>query len=240
MCRYDTRGSKEMIEGTKTVKVGSCASKVLIISFCFILSIHLYQASAASDATNKYRDLQSNLSLFKDNFVDGRTESIFLFPKANLPSLFPVMSVSPVNQNISLSGENSKREVRDINAINSEMKRTIEYGDVQLSQGLDRANSMSIGVLGAAEENDSHMDLNEYLGDIENDVDAAIASGMDKGSANKSEPAYVQSNNLNIIVRDIKVTAINTMDRGMATAISNIIIEPVQIINPSEVCEKLR
>ena len=91
-----------------------------------------------------------------------------------------------------------------------------------------------------AEENGSDMDLNEDFGDVEDDVDAAIASGMDKGLANQSNPAYLQSNNLNIIVRDISVTAINTMDRGIATAISNIIIEPVQIINPSEVCEKLR
>jgi len=99
---------------------------------------------------------------------------------------------------------------------------------------------MNIGIQGMAEENGSDMDSNEDFGEMKNHFDAAIASGMDKGLANESNPSYVQSNNLNIIVRDISVTAINTMDRGIATAISNIIIEPVQIINPSEVCEKLR
>ena len=233
-------GSKEMIEGIRAVMDGSHAGKVLFISFCLILSIPLHQASDASDAINEYRDLQSNFSLFKDNFVDARPESVFLFPKANLPSLFPVMFVSPVNEQISMSGADSKMEVRDIKAINSEIKRTIEYGDVQASRGLDPANSMNIGIQGMAEEIGSDMDLNEDFGEMKNHVDAAIASGMDKGLANESNPSYVQSNNLNIIVRDISVTAINTMDSGIATAISNIIIEPVQIINPSEVCEKLR
>ncbi len=233
-------GSKEMIEGIRAVMDGSHAGKVLIISFCLILSIPLYQASDASDSINQYRDLQSNFSLFRDNFVDARPESIFLFPKANLPSLFPVMFVSPVNEQIAMSGADSKGQVQDIKAINSDIKRTIEYGDVQVSQGLDQTNSMNIGIQGMAEENGSDMDLNEDSGEIKNDVDAAIVSGMDKGWANESKPSYVQSNNLNIIVRDISVTAINTMDRGTATAISNIIIEPVQIINPSEVCEKLR
>ena len=233
-------GSKEMIGGIRAVMDGSHASKVLFIFFCLILSMPIYQASDASDATNKYKDLQSNFSLFKDNFVDASPESMFLFPKANLPSLFPVMFVPPVNERIAMSGADSKIEVRDIKAINSEIKRTIEYGDVQASRDFDPVNSMNIGVHGMAEENGSDMDLNEDLGDVEDDVDAAIASGMDKGLANQSNPAYLQSNNLNIIVRDISVTAINTMDRGIATAISNIIIEPVQIINPSEVCEKLR
>ena len=139
-----------------------------------------------------------------------------------------------------MSGADSNGQVLDIKAINSEIKRTIEYGDVQTSRGLDQTNSMNIGIQGMVEENGSDMDLNEESGEMKNDVNAAIASGMDKGLANESNPSYVQSNNLNIIVRDISVTAINTMDRGIATAISNIIIEPVQIINPSEVCEKLR
>ena len=233
-------GSKEMIEGIRAVMDGSHAGKVLLISFCLIVSIPLYQASDTSDAINKYKDLQSNFSLFKDSFSDARPESIFLFPKANLPSLYPVMFVSPVNEQIAMSGADSKMAVRDIKAINSDVRRTIEYGDVQVSRGSDQANSMNIGVQGMAEENGSDMDLNEDLGEMENDADSAIASGMDKGLSNNSNPYYVQSNNLNIIVRDISVTSINTMDRGIATAISNIIIEPVQIINPSEVCEKLR
>ncbi|HPA98178.1 MAG TPA: hypothetical protein PLQ24_06160, partial [Methanothrix sp.] len=137
-----------MIEGIRAVMDESHAGKVLFISFCLILSIPLYQASDASDAINEYRDLQSNFSLFKDNFVDARPESIFLFPKANLPSLFPVMFVSPVNEQISMSGADSKAQVRDIKAINSEIKRTIEYGDVQASRGLDQTNSMNIGIQG--------------------------------------------------------------------------------------------
>jgi hypothetical protein len=231
--------AKEMIEGIRAVRGGSYAGKVFFISFCLILSVPLYQASDTSNAINKYKDLQSNFSLFKDNFIDARPESVCLFPKTNLPSLFPAMSVSPINEQISMSGEDSKRQVRDIKAINSDVRRTIEYGDVQMSQGLDQANSMNIGILGMAKENDSQMDLNDDFEEMENDVDA-VPSGRIIELANRSNPAYVQSNNLNIIVRDISVTAINTMDRGIATAISNIIIEPVQIINPSEVCEKLR
>ena len=47
-------------------------------------------------------------------------------------------------------------------------------------------------------------------------------------------------NYLSVDVRDISVSAINTMKGGSAVATSNIIIEPVQIIVcPSEVMQKL-
>jgi hypothetical protein len=48
-------------------------------------------------------------------------------------------------------------------------------------------------------------------------------------------------NNLDIDIRGVSVSAINTVKGGSAVATSNIIIKPVQIIIcPSEVEEKLK
>jgi hypothetical protein len=59
---------------------------------------------------------------------------------------------------------------------------------------------------------------------------------------NNSKPIADHAENyLSIDVSGISVSAINTMKGGSATATSNIIIEPVQIIVcPSEVEEKLK
>jgi len=206
--------------------------RVSFISFCMILSISLSHASAASDAVNDYRDLQSEFLSFKNNFSQVPPDPVIISAKASAAILFPEIYEPPINEEIVMSGADSREQVHDILSLNSVGERTVKHGDIQASS--DRANSMDIEISGIEEENSSRADLPE------NFEDAAISSGMDSKPGNISGSAFIQSNNLNIEVKDISVTAINTMDGGTATAISNIIIEPVQIINPSQVSEKLR
>ena len=213
--------------------------RVSFISFCMILSISLSHASAASDAVNDYRDLQSEFLSFKNNFSQVPPDPVIISAKASAAILFPEIYEPPINEEIVMSGADSREQVHDILSLNSVGERTVKHGDIQASS--DRANSMDIEISGIEEENSSRADLPENFEDVlEEEVDAAIASGMDSKPGNISGSAFIQSNNLNIEVKDISVTAINTMDGGTATAISNIIIEPVQIINPSQVSEKLR
>jgi len=55
------------------------------------------------------------------------------------------------------------------------------------------------------------------------------------------DPGDYLENRLHITVKGISVRAINTMERGKATATSNIIIEPVQIIKVTpQATDKLR
>lgn len=213
--------------------------RVSFISFCMILSISLSHASAASDAVNDYRDLQSEFLSFKNNFSQVPPDPVIISAKASAAILFPEIYEPPINEEIVMSGADSREQVHDILSLNSVGERTVKHGDIQASS--DRANSMDIEISGIEEENSSLADLPENFEDVlEEEVDAAISSGMDSKPGNISGSAFIQSNNLNIEVKDISVTAINTMDGGTATAISNIIIEPVQIINPSQVSEKLR
>ena len=212
--------------------------RVFFILLCIVLSISLSHASAASDAINDYRDLQSDFLKFKDSFSEVPPDPVFFSAKANAAILFPEIYKPPSNEEIIMSGADSRENVNDILSLNSAQERTIKYGDVQTSP--DGDNSMDIEISDIEEES-SRMDLAEDFEDVlEEEVDAAISSGIDNGSSNISGPASIQSNNLNILVRDISVTAINTINGGTATAISNIIIEPVQIINPSQVSDKLR
>ncbi len=72
---------------------------------------------------------------------------------------------------------------------------------------------------------------------LENYVDNAVDSGMN-GGRHDGQP---QENYMNIDVSGITVSAINTVEGGSATATSNIVIKPVQIINcPCEAEEKLK
>ncbi len=226
----------------KGVRGSADRSQIMRVSFiflCMILSISLSHASAASGAINDYRDLQSDFLKFKDNFSEVPPDPVFFSAKVNAAILFPEIYKPPINEEIVLSGADAREQVNDIFSLNSVEERTVKHGDVQTSS--DRDNSMDIEISGVEEENSSHTDLPEDFEEIlEEEVDAAISLGMDNGQRNISGPAFIQSNNLNILVSDISVTAINTMDGGTATAISNIIIEPVQIINPSQVSEKLR
>ena len=151
-------------------------------------------------------------------------------------------SSRPVNEEIDMTGANSKEKVQDIEAINTVKQRTIVYDDVQRGDGVDKGNSMNIEISGNGQEKQSMMDMDDDFGNaIEDKVDSAFMSRMNQESRDKTGSTRSQVNNLNIDVSGISVSAINTVPGGTAIATSNIIIEPVQIIvESSEASVKLR
>jgi hypothetical protein len=210
---------------------------MLWISFC--------QASTAEDAINNYKELQSKFISDKDKFSKVHPEPTFL-PSSEHMQSSSLATSRPVNEEIALNITNSKRQVQDIEAINTIKQRTIVYDDVQRSNGLDGDNSLHIQIAGNEQEQQRMMDLEmdpdyDFANTIEEKIDSAIASSLNHESMDKTEPIHSYVNNLNIDVSGISVRAINTMPGGTAIATSNIQIEPVQIIvQPSEVSEKLR
>ena len=137
---------------------------------------------------------------------------------------------------------NSKKQVRDIEAINAVKQRTIVYDDIQKRDGVNSGNTLDIEITGNGWENQNPMDLDDDLGNaIEDKVDSAIASSMNHELADKTGSINRRINNLNIDVSGISVRAVNTVQGGTAIATSNIRIEPVQVIvEPSEASEKLK
>jgi hypothetical protein len=217
---------------------------ILSVSFCILVGIPFCQASHASDALNSYKELQSNFIGEKNKFSQVRPGPTLLPPSGRiLPSHFDKMpSYRPSNEEITMTGSDSKEQVEDIEAINTFKQRTIVYDDVQRGNGVNKSNSMNIEVTGKGQEKKSVMDSKDDFGNtIEEKVDSAIASGMSHGSGDRTDSIRTQVNDLNIDVNGISVSAINTVQGGTAIATSNIKIEPVQIIvAPSEASEKLK
>jgi len=218
-------------------------ARILSLSLCLVLGISFCQASDISDALNSYRELQSNFIIGQDKFSEVHPESTLPSSERFQSSVFGKMPSSrPVNEEIAMTEANSKEQVQDIKAINAVKQRTIVYDGVQRSDGVREGNSLDIGITGNGQEKQGMMDSDDDFGNaIEEKVDSAITSGMNKGSGDKAGSIHKQVNNLNIDVSGISVSAINTVPGGNAIATSNIKIEPVQIIiEPSEASEKLK
>jgi hypothetical protein len=202
------------------------------------------QASNTLDALNSYKELQSNFISDKDKFSEVHPETTFLPSSERIqPSTFSEMPSSrPVNEEIAMTGDNSKQQVQNIEAVNTAKQRTIVYDDVQRGDGVNKGNFMNIEISGNGQAKQSVMDLDEDFGNaIEEKVDSAITSSTNHESGDKTGTIHSQVNNLNIDVSGISVRAINTVPGGTAIATSNIKIEPVQIIiEPSEASEKLK
>jgi hypothetical protein len=137
--------------------------------------------------------------------------------------------------------------LKDLSAINTLKQRDLRFEDYQNGdpkyQGL--ANSLGISVSGPGNDADKSRVMGPDDGSKSPDDDGAgtgrqgddIGGGQELGKYK----IYSAGNYLIVDVRDISVSAINTMKGGSAVATSNIIIEPVQIIVcPSEVGVKLK
>jgi hypothetical protein len=218
--------------------------RILSLSLCLLLGISFCQASGTLDALNSYKELQSNFNSDKNKFSEVHPEPVFLLSTGRTSSSpFDEMTASrPVNEEIAMTGANSKEQVQDMEAINTVKQRTIVYDDVQRDEGVNESNSMNIEIAGNGQEKQSTMDWNDDFGNaIEGKVDSAIASGTNHESRDNTGSSRSQINNLDIDVSGISVKAINTVPGGTAIATSNIRIEPVQIIvEPSEASEKLK
>ena len=213
-----------------------------ILSLCLI-GISFCQASNSSDALNSYKELQSNFKSNQHKFSEVHLEPAFLPSSEHISSSsFGRIPPSPVSEEIVLNVNHSKKQVRDIEAINAVKQRTIIYDDIQKRDGVNNGNTLDIEITGNGWENQNLMDLDDDLGNaIEEKVDSAIASSMNHELGDKTGSINRQINNLNIDVSGISVRAVNTVQGGTAIATSNIIIEPVQIIvEPSEASEKLK
>jgi hypothetical protein len=145
---------------------------------------------------------------------------------------------TPVKEEIDLNASHSDAQVEDLTAMNAVKQRDIVYDEPQS----DTPNSLDVrvgkgdgekGWAGKLTEGDS---LEKY---VDNAVDSGMNNGRHDGGA--SADGQPQENYMNIDVSGITVSAINTVEGGSATATSNIVIKPVQIINcPCEAEEKLK
>lgn len=152
----------------------------------------------------------------------------------------------PTREAISLTGSQPEEQVQDLKAMNTVKQRDIVYEESQngdpKAQGL--VNSMGVSVRGKGQ---GKREWPEGADDLEEFVDNAVNSGMERnnridGKGGDGHPGQKRLGNyMNIDVKGVSVSAINTVEGGSAVATSNIIIKPVQlIVCPSEVEEKLK
>jgi hypothetical protein len=199
----------------------SCLGLMLLISFC--------HASDTTDALSNYKELQSKFIQDQKKLSKYQPEHPppIHFPLSRLSSCFfgSMTTSQPANEEVHMNGNHSKKQVQDIDAINSVKRRTIVYDDVHKVDGECKGNSIDIHVTGSGQGNQ----------------DNALESTMDYNDGKKPGSAYMLGNNLNIDVSGISVSAINTIHDGSAIATSNIVIKPVQVIvESSEAGEKLK
>jgi hypothetical protein len=238
---------------TSTLLVGF----LLIFFFSGLVSAepHPY----ASERLNSFQDFSSDLRQSQENSNLGQLkigEETINFPWAGkyIPGISSNLSGSiyrppPSKDNIIMNSSNSTAKVQDLSAINSIKLRDIHYNDSQNGdpeyQG--RFNTLGIIVSGnvssSRDKRTMKISKNNY---VELLADKASRLGVPQRNEARdqnfsSENRGPRGNYLGIDVSGITVSAINTMEGGSAAATSNIIINPVQIINLAhEVEEKLR
>jgi hypothetical protein len=226
---------------------GVLIAGVFTLCLFFILGISVGQTSDIADSLNSYKELQSNFNhdQQKSSSYQPAHPSPIIYPSSGRDLLSPfgnMPSASPTNEKIALDGNHSQVQVKDIKAINSIKQRSIVYDDVQRGDADHPSNSADIKITGTGQGDKDAKDQYDNLGrTIEENADKGLASGMNGGQDQKTASAQSKTNNLNIDVSGISVSAINTVKGGSATATSNIIIEPVQtIIDSCEASEKLK
>lgn len=127
-------------------------------------------------------------------------------------------ATAPTRESVLLDGSSPKVNLSALLAANSKRQRDIFYSGTQGGE----ANVMDVRVAGSP---------GDYSDRFEDLVDSSILRSTTSG---------VSGNLLSVEVSGITVSALNTVEGGSAVAVSNIIIEPVQIIVlDREVEEKL-
>jgi hypothetical protein len=155
---------------------------------------------------------------------------------------------SPTKDDIIINGSNSTATVGDLSAINSAKVRDLHYDDSQNGDPKYQGgvNAIGIRVSGNGKGAEDRRTM-KGSNNIEQLADKASRLGVIQRNVTAADQRFgsekrdLSGNYLGIDIRDISVRAINTMEGGSAVATSNIIINPVQIIDLSpEVEEKLR
>jgi hypothetical protein len=203
----------------------------VLVGATFICLCAILAASAAEMPSN-LPDLQSEL---KESISMRHVSGLQLYNSEFMPQSLPS------KEKISLEGSHSSRQISDLKAINAVKERDIVCNEVQNGDpnAMGLVNSLDVSVTGQQGE------LNvEKI--VDNALNASLKSSENYGRSQEQTaegfPQLVQlGNDLDIEVRGISVSAINTVKGGSAVATSNIIIKPVQIIIcPPEVEEKLK
>lgn len=219
------------------MKISTKPTNLMLVGFLFICI--LVNPALAEQQLNGLEQLNklkehhhSDLGMFKVG------ADIIYFPwwgrdTLNVrPDLTGSISTSTKKEEILMDSTNSTANVRDLLAINSLKQRNLLYKDSQDGDPsyLGEVNSQNIGVSGKGNDNSvGKVTKMEWQED-----------GI-SGRELENSDIHHAGNYLSIVVHDISVSAINTMQGGNAVATSNIIIEPVQIIVcPSEVDAKLK
>lgn len=172
-----------------------------------------------------------------------------------------LMPASPPSyEEINLEGSNTSAAVADLKAFNSVKERDINCETQQNAEENDGqfVNSLDVSVSGSAGQAEEVWPGDPEIGDVEAIVDEAFGSSQPAGqeqlsgqgeignsrsskSGDRRDGRDLFSNNLDIDVHGITVSAVNTVEGGNAVATSNIIIKPVQmIVIPPEVQAKLK
>jgi hypothetical protein len=189
-------------------------------------------------------DGQIGPSLMKPQLF-GRNPELETFSPVLMPHF------SPMKEYIVMNNSHPKQQVKNMYALNTNMRRDIVFDDAQSGDAKDKGlkNSLDITISGDVKgESKSNDWLDGSNNDmvIENLVDNAVSSyqyddSVYHQSRSGSPTQQRLGNYMNIDVSGINVQAINTVEGGSAVATSNVEIKPVQIINcPPEVEEKLK
>ena len=185
----------------------------------------------------------------------GKETIIFPWAMRFIPDIYSPHSSSislslPTKDDIIMNSTNSTVMVQDLSAINSAKVRDLHYNDSQNGDPKYQGVFDTLGISVSGNGNDAvdgwalQGQKNKYIEQLR---DEARRLGVPQRNATAEDPKFSSEkrdpygNYLGIDVRGISVSAINTMDGGSAVATSNIIINPVQIIDLApEVEEKLR
>ncbi len=140
------------------------------------------------------------------------------------------------NEEVLLDNDHPSATVQDVSAINSVKRRDLVFRDSQTIGSLDQSllNSLDIDVIGA-ETGDKRSSVATNVDDLGDELNpsqsAEFPENADYDNLLGGDLSKSARNYLNVDVSGISVSAINTVNGGSAVATSNIIIEPVQIIN---------
>jgi hypothetical protein len=235
------------------VVLGKTVNFVLAV-FIFIILISL-GGSQGSSPTGPIIAIKEFHANFTNHFVQPRPDFGQIWPvvkmtypsqswssKYGIHSSFPERERQLDNEKLMMDKSNSEKSIEDFKAINCIKNRDIIYDDPQTNND-GNGNSVDIDI--QVDNQKSVVDAFGADDTFETFMDPALESGFKKtygqGTLCATKGYERLGNYMNIGVRGITVSAINTVPDGSAVANSNIIIKPIQlVVCPSEVEEKLK
>lgn len=215
---------------------------LLLVGAIFIcLSLTLNAAGSVADLPDLQKEMKKSLSdtitfPWSERYTSGSSSKPLM------------LRTPPLKEKMALNETAPEGVLHDLTAINSILEREVSYEGSQDGdrESAGRSNSLEISVTGQEIKDESISWNKENVAmDIERVVDDALNRdrnySLEGHNATRMSSSPSLGNNMIIDVSGISVSAINTVKGGSATATSNIIIRPVQIIVcPSEVEEKLK